>query len=281
MSKFLKEKCQCCGNKTIKKKLSLEVSDIFLCEKSCIYSRPNVNTNALYSPEYFKVNYETRKEAQKATSHKICYFLKKHISSGSILDYGCGIGSFLHESEKLGFKENTGIDVSEYSISLAQSVAKNSNFFLEKDYSETKKFDCISMIDSLAHIENINLTLPNIIKNNLKPNGFLLIRTPNINRAYLFYILLIRYFFPKKYQASLFFAPHRLFLFNKKSIKLFLQKYDFELLDILYEPDYKNNQSLLKNTSIKLLIDQIIRIKVPSLINRNNSMTIIAQLKKC
>ena len=82
------------------------------------------------------------------------------------MDYGCGIGSFLHESEKLGFKENTGIDVSEYSISLAQSVAKNSNFFLEKDYSETKKFDCISMIDSLAHIENINLTLPNIIKNN-------------------------------------------------------------------------------------------------------------------
>jgi len=279
MSKFSNQKCQSCGNTTNIKKLSYEIADIFLCKKSCIYTRPKVNTNSLYTPEYFKDNYETRITTQAKTSHKISSFLKKHIPKGSILDYGCGTGSFLLTAEEFGFTQNIGIDVSDYSTSLAQSKAKSSNFTTTQSSLENKKFDCISFIDSIAHIEDMNAVLSKLIKNNLKSDGFILIRTPNISKLYLLYVLLIRNFFPKSYQASFFFVPHRLFLFNKTSIQLFLTKYNLDIKEIYTEPDYKKTISFHKDISIKSLIDYFIRLKIPSLINRNNSMTLIAKFK--
>ena len=280
MSKLLKEQCLCCGKYSLKKKLSFDISDVYLCKNSCIFSKSKIDTNSLYTPEYFKNYYEERSSDQDKMLIKLIYFLKKYINNGSILDYGCGIGSFLINAEKHGFKDNVGIDISEYSTSLAQSRAENGNFYTDIGMLQLKKFDCISFIDSLAHIDDINNVFSKLIKNNLNKDGMVLIRTPNINSAYMLYVNLIGYFIPKRYFGSLLFIPNRLFLFNRKAIKLFLSKHDLKVQEFFIEPEFKKISSKLSNNNyIKSLIVDIVRIWIPFLINRKNSLTIIAKRK--
>jgi hypothetical protein len=107
-----------------------------------------------------------------------------------------------------------------------------------------------------------------------------LIRTPNINSAYMLYVNLIGYFIPKRYFGSLLFIPNRLFLFNRKAIKLFLSKHDLKVQEFFIEPEFKKISSKLSNNNyIKSLIVDIVRIWIPFLINRKNSLTIIAKRK--
>jgi 2-polyprenyl-3-methyl-5-hydroxy-6-metoxy-1,4-benzoquinol methylase len=280
MSIFLKKECQCCGNKTIKKTLTFDTADVYICSNSCVSLTPKIQTNFWYTPSYFKNNYEKKGETQVQSSLKLTYFLKKHLKAGAILDYGCGIGRFLVSAEKEGFIDNVGIDVSEYAVSQAQLRAVNSNFYTTKYSLGLVKFDCISFIDSIAHIEDTNVTFSKLIGNNLNHNGVVLIRTPNINSAYLFYAALIGYISPKKHHGSFLFIPRRLFSFNTTSIKLFLNKHGLEIQDIFIEPDFNRNASIFSNgKSIKSIIDYIFRIKIPSFINPNNSMTLIAKIK--
>lgn len=280
MKSSLDKLCLCCGSKSVKNKLTFDVADIFICHNSCIFSKPKVDTNSLYTPDYFKNNYEELKAEQAKALKITTHILKKYIKSGSILDYGCGIGAFLQIAEKNGFLDNIGIDISNYSTSIAQSVTTDSNFFNDKDLLSSRRFDCISFLDSLAHIDDANEVFSGLIRNNLKPDGIILIRTPNINRAYLTYVLLLKYLLPKKYLRSYLFIPNRFFLFNKKSINLFLEKHNMQVQEYFLEPDIKNDSSKFINSfSIKTIVDYILRIKIPALINRNNSMTLIAQIK--
>ena len=281
MSDFYKEVCKCWGQKTLKKRFSFEMADTYICENSCIFSAPKINTNKLYTPEYFKNYYEELVNEQTKMHHKLIPFLKKYLTTGSVLDYGCGIGTFLLNLEKEGFKNNIGIDVSKYSISIAESKSSMSNFSTNRDLLETKKFDCISFIDSVAHIEDINNLLSKLVKDNLIENGIVLIRTPNINNLYIWYARVIGYFLPKRFLSSLFFVPNRLFLFNKKSIELFLEKHGLMIDEYCIEPEYKKISSNLSNRNyIKSLIVDFFRMTIPSILNKNNSITLVARLKK-
>jgi 2-polyprenyl-3-methyl-5-hydroxy-6-metoxy-1,4-benzoquinol methylase len=281
MSKFLKEHCLCCGKITLVKKLSFEMSDVYICKNSCIFSKPKININSLYTPEYFKSNYEVSRVLQENMFDKLSYFLKKYIKSGSILDYGCGTGSFLIRAEKKGFSKNIGIDISKYSTSLAQSRALSSKFYIDTNSLESKKFDCISFIDSIAHIEDINIVFSKLISDNLNEGGVVLIRTPNINKMYFLYASFIGYFVPKKYFSSLLFLPNRLFLFNKKSMNLFLSKHNLEMQEFFTGPEFKKNPSTFLNDNfLKSFIADMVRTWIPAVLNRNNSMTLIAKIKK-
>ena len=153
-----------------------------------------------------------------------------------------------------------------------------SNFFTSSDLLDNKKFDCISFIDSVAHIEDINDLLSKLIKDNLTEKGFVLIRTPNINSLYVLYVRFIGYFLPKRFLSSLFFVPNRLFLFNKKSIKLFLEKHGLWIEDYYIEPEYKRISSNLSDGNyIKSLFVDLFRMTIPSILNKNNSITLIAR----
>ena len=58
MSDFYKDDCICCGKQTSKKRLIFEQADTYICENSCIFSISKINTNKLYTPEYFQNYYE-------------------------------------------------------------------------------------------------------------------------------------------------------------------------------------------------------------------------------
>ena len=281
MSKFLKESCLCCGKNSLKKKISFENSDLYICKSSCIFSIPKIDTNSIYTPEYFKSYYEDETSAsQEKMLVKLTFLLKKYINNGSILDYGCGTGSFLVTAEKHEFTNNIGIDVSEYSTSIAKSKALKSSFYINKENLKKNKFDCLSFIDSIAHIQDINIIFSELISNNLNDDGVVLIRTPNINRMYILYSLLIGYIIPKRYLNSLFFLPNRLFLFNIKSIELFLNRHGLEIQEFFLEPEFTSIPSKFqRNNFLKSFIVDLIRVKIPNIINKNNSLTLIAKIK--
>ena len=145
---------------------------------------------------------------------------------------------------------------------------------------QLKKFDCISFVDSLAHIDDTNNVFSKLIKNNLNKDGMVLIRTPNINSIYMLYVNLIGYFIPQRYFGSLLFIPNRLFLFNRKAIKLFLSKHDLKVQEFFIEPEFKKISSKLSNNNyIKSLIVDIVRIWIPFKKKQKNSLTIIAKRK--
>ena len=95
MSDFYKEVCMCCGQQTLKKRFSFKMADTYICANSCIFSVPKINTNKLYTPEYFKNYYEELVNEQTKMHQKLISFLKNYLKKGSVLDYGCGIGTFL------------------------------------------------------------------------------------------------------------------------------------------------------------------------------------------
>ena len=101
MSDFNKEVCMCCGQQTLRKRFSFETTNTYICKNSCIFSIPKINTNELYTPEYFKNYYEELVNEQTRMHHKLIPFLKKYLKTGSVLDYGCGIGTFLLNLAKI------------------------------------------------------------------------------------------------------------------------------------------------------------------------------------
>lgn len=281
MLDFYKEVCMCCGQQTLKKRFSFKMGDTFICKNSCIFSVPKIDTKKLYTPEYFKNYYEELVNEQTEMHWKLISFLKNYLKTGSVLDYGCGIGTFLINLEKEGFKNNIGIDVSEYSLSIAESKSSMTRFSTNINILENKKFECISFIDSIAHIEEINDLISKLIKNNLIENGIVLIRTPNINRLYIWYARVIGYFLPKRFLSSLLFLPNRLFLFNKKSIKLFIEKHGLSIEEYYIEPEFKKISSNLSDRNyIKSLFIDFFRMTIPLILNKNNSITLLARLKK-
>ena len=122
---------------------------------------------------------------------RIEYILKqikdKKIENLDILDLGCGGGLVSESLSRLGANV-TGIDFVKKNIEVAKSHARIKKLkinYLCRDIEKTyvkKKFDLIIMFEILEHLDNWKMFLSNI-KNNLRPNGTIIIST--INRNFL------------------------------------------------------------------------------------------------
>ncbi len=118
----------------------------------------------------------------------------------NILDIGCGGGILCEPLAKLGF-DVTGIDLSKKAIEVAKKHSKknhlkinyiNNSFF---NYKFNKRFDIITGMEVLEHVDEIELFIQKV-KKNLKNKGLFigstLNKTPN---SYFLAILLAERFF--------------------------------------------------------------------------------------
>lgn len=110
-------------------------------------------------------------------------YLKNNANNAEILDYGCGVGSFVEEVSKFGPKKIVGIDISEVSINKAVERTKelktNVNFIVdncEKTKFDNNSFDVVYGSGILHHLQ-INKCLDEIHRV-LKPNGSLVFIEP-------------------------------------------------------------------------------------------------------
>jgi 2-polyprenyl-3-methyl-5-hydroxy-6-metoxy-1,4-benzoquinol methylase len=95
----------------------------------------------------------------------------------SILDIGCGSGAWLNRVKGFGFNRLVGIDYVQPSHVAGLDLRKfNINLDLPGSLG---KFDIVSCIEVIEHIENIG-NLLDLVKETLNEDGFAILTTPNI-----------------------------------------------------------------------------------------------------
>jgi 2-polyprenyl-3-methyl-5-hydroxy-6-metoxy-1,4-benzoquinol methylase len=100
---------------------------------------------------------------------------------GRLLDVGCNIGLFLNFAQKYGF-DPVGVEINDDCASYGKKQFKINiiNGKVESAAFLDDSFDVVTLFDVLEHIPDFNSLLIEI-KRILKPNGLLLIQSPNID----------------------------------------------------------------------------------------------------
>lgn len=176
------------------------------------------------------MNYEEKYFTESTTKNKDAYlvyrdFLKNagvELKDKVVLDVGCATGAFLEDI--ISANECYGIDISKYAIDVCRKKYpqfKNNFSQLnldEQKFSSKKKFDMISMFDTIEHLYNY-VNFKEILDVNLKKGGYLMVTTPNANS-------LLRFFSSKSFTGELdkthtiLFTPYTLdFLLRRMGLK--------------------------------------------------------------
>lgn len=155
-------------------------------------------------------------------------------SALSILEIGSGLGYLTYSLNKAGYPTK-GIDISKDAIEKAKN--RYGNFYEHKNLfklaEETVRYDCVIMTEVIEHVEEPILFLEAALKL-LKPNGKLIVTTPNKNAA------------PANTLWHSDFPPVHLWFFTEESISFMVSKlnrtcsfFDFtEFSKKFYSPMY-------------------------------------------
>jgi len=140
---------------------------------------------------------------------------------GTILDYGCGTGAFLHEMNSCGWSI-MGIEPDAGARAKAEK-ATSSTIFLPDQLSdlESCEFDAVTMWHVLEHVHDLDWTIQQV-KRVLKPSGKLFIAVPN-NDA-----------FDANYYGKFWAAydvPRHLYHFTPATMKVLMNKHGFNIIE--------------------------------------------------
>lgn len=160
----------------------------------------------------------------------------------SILDVGCGDGSFLTILKKGGFKDLTGMDlfIDEENMQKGVKIFQSS---LE-DFKPNRKYDLIISNHSFEHMDN-QLENLKCFENLLNKNGILVIRIPVKTKTVW-----------EKYGVNWFQldAPRHFFLHTVKSFKFLCSKTNLVVEDIIFdshEKDFVNCEKYVHDISAR------------------------------
>ncbi|MCO6499342.1 MAG: class I SAM-dependent methyltransferase [Vicingus serpentipes] len=149
--------------------------------------------------------------------------LKKHKSSGRILEIGCATGAFLNEAKAQGF-DVVGLDASSNYAQFTNDLGLDVRHGRLEDVAfQKEEFDVIACSHLLEHIED-PLSFLEQLKAYLKPEGVLFLVVPNeasITNKVL------------GYKHSTYQQPDHLYFFSKKTLINYLHKAGFEAIEIL------------------------------------------------
>jgi len=172
--------------------------------------------------------------------------LIKHVNIKNTLDVGCGLGEFAFKLKKLGLNVSC-VDGSLNYINRLKKLgfkAKQADFNKNLPFND-KKFDFISCLEVIEHIENAE-NLIKEIKRVLKDNGYLLISTPNYAFVGVRLKILFGFSIPDE-------GYHFRFFTHKSLIKL-LKKEGFKIIkdnSISFLPFYHLTRKKPKGRKVK------------------------------
>jgi len=176
--------------------------------------------------EYFEDNYTDFSDASLKPSKLGCrhQMLIKHmpVRTGTVLDIGCGDGSFLAKLRYSGF-DVWGIDFNRKAIAKAKHLLNLNNLFPLSIYDfvnlpNKPRVNLITFFEVLEHIENPKRFITSL-KSLLEVNGFIALSVPDS-----------RMFGPWEYQVNA--APYHTAYWTPSTLTTFLSKNDFDVLMI-------------------------------------------------
>ncbi|MBU1299988.1 MAG: class I SAM-dependent methyltransferase [Bacteroidetes bacterium] len=257
--KNLNNNCPLCGS--VKKSTKWKIKDVTYVKcNDCtlIYQDPQPSyeyLKDLYSEKYYvneteptdSVGYQNyTDEYTKLIALDFYKLLEKykHTNSKYILDIGCATGNFLEIAKYKGW-DVTGIEISEWSSNIGKS--KGLNIYpklLHECNFESNYFDVITMFDVIEHFQNPVKEIIEIHRI-LKPNGILIIETPNIES------FTTKFIYGKG--SDLVKPNAHLVLLSSKTIKLLLVKHGFKIINIKKIPLTRKYRHFLNNYMRRLL----------------------------
>jgi len=149
-------------------------------------------------------------------------FLGGLLSKTTLLDYGCGGGSFLQKARDAGW-DVTGIEPSPVGRKNAQALGVEVYGRME-DIPAPRRFDLVTMFHVLEHVPDLSAVL-SAVKRVMTDNGLLLVEVPNIRsfRAMVYKLPGIRKADDERYRAF----PIHLYGFKRKTLARLLLKNGF------------------------------------------------------
>lgn len=235
-----KANCRICGSNAKENLFNKYGFDIVRCGKCGLVFTDFYPTQKFlkdyYAKNYFvggnkKLgydNYALEEQSSRLTARKRIDLLKLR-SKGKILDVGCAYGFFL--SEMPGGWEKSGLEISEFAC--AQAVKNNPgadirNKILTPAIFAGKKFDLITLWDTIEHLDNPNGVITNVYSR-LKKGGVLAVSTGDVDS---FFSIM---------QGSnwhLYTPPQHLSFFSPATIKNLLKSAGFRKISISHPPAY-------------------------------------------
>ena len=181
-------------------------------------------------------------------------FLKDNAKNSEILDYGCGVGSFVEKVINFSPKRIVGIDISEVSINKAREKIKksknNANFLVdncEKTKFDDNKFDLVYGLGILHHLQTSKCITE--ISRILKPKGALLFIEPLGTNPLINFYRALTPGSRSKDEHPLISKDFDIIKENFNSVNL---KY-YGFLTLVFFPFYKSpNRSIIFKSLVKL-----------------------------
>lgn len=193
-----------------------------------------LNPVAIYGEKYFRRWYLSSIHKRRRYTRRLFSLVEKYLlPGGSLLDVGCGVGTFLSVAQEAGWKV-MGIEVSAFATNWCrkQGFTVIQKSFTEMEVSET--FDVITFWDVLAHVPEAADYL-HCCHRLLNPGGFIVIKTP-LHSPALF--SLARLFSFTGRSRTILHIPAQIHHFDKKSLPRILHACGFQPVKILQVKEY-------------------------------------------
>jgi len=151
-----------------------------------------------------------------------------------ILDFGSGAGTTAIALKILFNADVTAIDSSNIIIEMCKNYHPEIKWICSDgipDDLQPSSYDVVTMFHVLEHFPNPDEIMGKVAKI-LKPGGFLLIEVPNFNSI----LRKIRR------MEWIYVIDHHVNYFSKKSLKMFIEKFVFSLVDLEYRKTFAINE---------------------------------------
>ena len=221
----LRTDCDYWGNKN-----GFELYKSKNCGLIFVWPKPN-DTTHIYSRDYFSgatkgfgyTNYDQDKEPMRKVFLRYLKEIEKYLpNKGRLLDVGAASGYFMNLASTAGW-QTSGVEVSEYAVALAKEKGLSlTRGTLENMSPAVGQFQVITLWDVLEHVPNPEEDIKKINKL-LEIGGVVAINTPDSSSMGATLL-------GPRWHLTL--SPEHLFLFNKKSLKIILERNGFEVLTV-------------------------------------------------
>ena len=232
--------CNLCNSNSTRKFMMVKGFNIVKCKKCGLaYVNPRLKEKKLheiYDKKYFSNKafngaktsfygygkYLEEEDCIKDTFKKRLKIINKLSRKGRLLDIGCALGFFLELARDDGW-DVQGLEISKYAYNYAKNMLKLPviNKTLEKSGFKSNSFDVVTMFDIIEHLPDPKSTLKEI-RRLLKPNGLLVITTPNIG-SITAKILWRNWEEVRRVREHIYF-------FSENTLKKILESLNFEVL---------------------------------------------------
>lgn len=150
---------------------------------------------------------------------------------GKLLDVGCGIGYFLHEAQKHGWKAE-GLEISSYAADYLKRQNVKVFHGTVEEYAGNETFDVITLWGVIAHLPDPMADLRKL-HDLLKPDGILALLTPNAQWLHFQYQI----WRTKKDHFNRLYIPTHIYHHTKKSLTHLLKTCNYEMISAFNEKE--------------------------------------------